>query len=191
MGGARYQRTMSAVMDDEGLTGNLLLVAAAITHLLAQGTDSPTFRDVARITGLEPIIIKIAIGRDAPRYEPPLEPDVDHCAGTHETGRQCLRRRGSLTRIGIVDPPTGAVEVVLACSKHRDELYRAMRTASQRWLELGKPRPPANTGGALVRAFPGRSWDSTYRWARPGWEPPVDVELPSARPRLVLLQGGA
>lgn len=139
-----------------------------------------------------------AIAKDLPRYEAPIPDEPLVCRSPKARGPQAGEPCGKpSTGARVLDRHslTGAGTWIGYCRNHShpalDEWRRERLNA---WDANGRPSPPANTGGVLMRYF-GGNWDSLYRWAsswsttaRVGDEPDQDQAVP--RPCFTLIDGG-
>ena len=188
-------RAIQDLFTDPDLTDRLLLIAIAFrTRVIGKRfTKAHTWLDeLAEVTGLRPLTIQLAIGRDVPRYQPP-SPGFDALCDAPMIRRagpcgQRASRHGS-----DIDPTTGEEHPIGRCSRHDDRSVWLARDAHlKEWIANGKPRPPHNAGGLLARHFPSDDWPKVYAWAAPHIEQtPGEGKPPTPRPpKLTLIRGG-
>lgn len=134
------------------------------------------------------------IAKDVPRYEVPYVGEVvcrSPKARGPQAGEPCGKPSVRPRQIDR-DPLTGEGRWIGYCRNHShrslDE-WRLKRLLA--WDFNGRPQPPVNTGGALMRYFK-TDWDSMYSWSQAwmnGGEPEAeDTEINA--PSFVLIKGG-
>lgn len=134
------------------------------------------------------------IAKDVPRYEIPYAGEVLVCrspkARGPQAGEPCGKPAGRNRQIDR-DPLTGEGEWVGYCRNHSHPSLDEWRVKRLRaWDFNGRPNPPVNTGGVLMRYFKA-DWDSVYSWAQ-GWVNDVLVEAEDVAinaPSFVLIEG--
>lgn len=155
-----------------GEVGSMMLGNTALTR--APAASGKLLSQYSPVTA-----VRQAIARDIPRYQPELPAKLECSAGDSAGGPRCDEPVGNfwLQR----DPHTGTGIYVGYCAHHISTEHHEQRLRSERlWEDLGRPSPPANTGGRLSQHFTA-NWAALYTWADPRQSPPPLV-APASHP---------
>lgn len=134
-----------------------------------------------------------AIAKDVPRYEVPVVGEELLCRSPKARGPQAgepcgkpAMRNRQIDR----DPLTGEGNWVGYCRNHAHSSLDEWRVERLRaWHFNGRPSPPANTGGALMRYF-ATNWGSMYPWAESWMNDTAIIYGPADElPRFTLIKG--
>lgn len=176
--------TMQNMMDDEYLTGDLLLLAMVILDSLHRTGKLNTKLIHAR-TGWDVYNIKRIVAKDIPRYEPPASHWTCAVPLVRKEG-VCGQSANNHHRIR--NPENGEYEDRRTCSRHEAGMAAMERAKKMEWAANGAPAPANNAGGGLTRYF---HTDELYDWATPEWKKGQDRTPPIPRPKLKVIQEAA
>lgn len=118
------------------------------------------------------MLLKDAIGVDAPRYEPPGWLERTGCGAPRKrTPEPC--GRNTMISFRVTDWATGQWRLASFCSRHTVEAA-AESAAEKRRQEDGRiPEPTPNIGGLLAAHVPEVNWLKVYAAGKRGWTPPA------------------
>lgn len=199
----RHHRRVSAMYEDRRLSGDTLLVALAIAHLVdCDRSGHPdggwSVSQVVQMLWPTPehghgpvwaergktLVMKV-LTDDVPRYLPPTV--SRSCTQLKADGVVCGAkpiRGGTLT-----DPVSGEQVTARACGRHEKAMSAAL--AANRAMLAGQdvPRPPANSGGLLAEHLPELGWPEFWARLDPHYQPCSPAR--PVRPKLRVLPGAA
>lgn len=191
------------MFDDPDLTGDALLFALTLSHVLTRrkhdktyrlrtGTTAKVLKEVRRLAHGDSTHwrwIKKVIADDVPRYA--IDPPRALRCGAPMIRRDGPCGKSTSTRWIDRDPTTGEQEWIGFCSRHytaQQDILRRERLAD--WVAHGRPEPAPNRGGVLPRYFD-TDWPKWWAWAAPYRTPSQGGrEATPPRPMLTLIQGG-
>lgn len=152
-------RRTDALWQDPNLSGDLLLVALAIDHLIDTHGRRITSAEIKRVTGIGPAQYWCLIQQDIPHYEPP--PGPRWCMYVGSRGGVCRRRPGVIRRVPDIE--TGEVAYRASCLPHKAWVEHVVGEIEAGWGGRVPPKPAYNTRSKLAPHFDEIDWPLWWR----------------------------
>ena len=175
-------QTMQDMMDDQYLTGDLLLLALVMLDCFHRTGGRQSLKQIWQRTGWDIYTVTRIVASDIPRYEPPKSSWTCQVPLIRKEGA-CGQSANNHHRIR--NPENGEWEDRRACSRHEAGVAAMERAKRMEWEANGSPLPANNVGGGLTRYF---HTEKLYDWATPEWRKGQDRTPPIPRPKLQVIK---